>query len=48
MLENRIDELEARPAEAQIENERLRAEAEFDRQLRSGDQAWPRLRVAEG
>lgn len=37
VLESRIAGLEARLAEAEIENERLRAEAEFDRQLRSGD-----------
>jgi len=38
LVENRLDELETRLAEAEIENARLRAEADFDRQLRSGDQ----------
>lgn len=37
-LEGRVEELEARLADAENENERLRAKVEFDRQLGSGGQ----------
>lgn len=46
-LKGRVEELESRLADVEIENARLRTEADFDRQLRSGQEAGnPRERGA--